>query len=956
MINQSIQFGAWLIALVELVLGLYVLVLNARHSANRHASALLLVIAANTFAVGWMISANTPRQGVQPAILLAITTPAIPVLLSVATIALLKTEWLRRRGRWAVWFVYLLALIPAIMTFLDLGLSTHYWFGGLPSPHYTGGFVQLDQIATGQYASIIQMMAFTLAPTLAALLLLYFIIFDKHILSNSRRLAWLLIIALATTFLLSRFVAPLLFPAFAALLFNTIMAAAYSYTAFQQMISEHRAQRGSLQARLAALILIVTMPLLISVSVFVTRRAGSLLEQDALTNLRTTNRGISSVLNIWLDSNARALSALALQPDIASMDPARQKPILEAMASAYPHMVFVSTIDLNGLNIARNDNQAPQDYSDQVWFQKARQGAPLTLQALVDLTSKEPVLVAATPIKNASGEIAGVAMFATNPDKIAAQLQTYQVGAKNIAFVVDDNNQALAYPDPAYASELRSLSTHPAVMAARDSKNKSPDGIMLSFADGAGSTWRASANQLENGWVVVVQRPESELLAGVFDFQRVALIALAIGALLLLFLSWLTIRQAIQPISDLTEAAASIAAGDLTRVATIQSDDEIGSLARAFNSMTTQLRESIANLERRIAERTRDLERRAIQLQVAAEVANQSAAIRNLSQLLDHTVRLISDRFNFYHAGIFLIDENEKYAVLRAASSEGGQRMLARNHKLAVGQTGIVGYVTGKGEPRIALDVGSDAVYFNNPDLPQTRSEMALPLKVRGRVIGALDVQSTKAAAFSTEDVEVLQVLADQVALAIDNARIHAESERIIRELNTLYRQQVSQSWQRRLESGNYAYIYRSGKVVNEAPPNVAGLNKENDGRLLNLTLALRGQSLGEIALRRHPESPPWSKDEIALAHQIANQIALSLENARLLEENRRRARNETLIGQVTGKTQGLLDVETVIKTATQEIGRSLGLARIQIRLGDGSPEEVYSNDGNEVPSSEVSS
>jgi GAF domain-containing protein/HAMP domain-containing protein len=956
MINQSIQFGAWLITLVELVLGLYVLVLNARHSANRHACALLLIIAANTFAVGWMISANTPGQGLQPAILLAITTPAIPVLLSVTTIALLKSEWLRRRGRWLGWLVYLLALIPAIATFLDLGLGTHYWFGGLPSSYYSGGYVQLDRISTGQYASIIQTIAYTAAPALAVLLLLYFIIFDKQILSGSRRLAWLLITAIVTTFLLSKFVAPLLLPAFAALLSSTIVAAAYSYAAFQQMISERRAQRGSLQARLVALILIVTMPLLIAVSVFVTRRAGSLLEQDALSNLRTTNRGLSSVLNIWLDSNVRALKVLSSQPDITSMDPSRQKPILETMVAAYSHMVLVSTIDLNGLNNARSDSEALKDYSDQIWFQKARQGAPLTLQALVDRASKKPILVAATPIKNESDEIVGVAMFATNLDKIAAQLQTYQVGANDMAFIVDDQNQALTHPDPAFTSELRGMSLHPAVLAARDAKNTSPDGILLSFSDGAGTTWRACANQLENGWVVIVQRPESELLAGVFDFQRVALIALGVGALLLLFLSWITIRQAIQPISDLTEAAASIAAGDLTRVATIQSDDEIGSLARAYNSMTTQLRESITNLERRIAERTRDLERRAVQLQVAAEVANQSAAIRELSQLLDHTVRLISERFNFYHAGIFLIDENEKYAVLRAASSEGGQRMLARNHKLAVGQTGIVGYVTGKGESRIALDVGSDAVYFNNPDLPQTRSEMALPLKVRGRVIGALDVQSTKAAAFSTEDVEVLQVLADQVALAIDNARIHAESERIIRELNTLYKQQISQSWQRRLESDNLAFTYRSGKVINEASPGVAVPSKENDGRALNLPLALRGQSLGEIVLRRHPESPPWSKEEIALAHQIASQIALSLENARLLEENRRRARNEFLVGQITGKTQGLLDIETVIKTATEEIGRSLGLARIQIRLGNGNSDDVYSNEADEVPSPEVSS
>jgi GAF domain-containing protein/HAMP domain-containing protein len=569
------------------------------------------------------------------------------------------------------------------------------------------------------------MVAFTLMPTLAILVLLYLTLFDKSILPNNRHLAWLLMIAILVTLVLLNIVAPLLLPAATALLSSTIIAAAYGFAAFQQMIAERRPQRGSLQARLAAIILIVTMPILLAVSIFVIQRAGSLLEE----------------------------------------------------------------------------------------------------------------------------------------------------------------------------------------------------------------------------WIVVVQRPENELMAEIFVFQRNALIVLAVGVLLLLFLSWFTIRQAIQPINELKETAASIAAGDLTRVAAIQTDDEISSLARAFNSMTTQLRESITNLERRTAERTRELERRAFQLQVAAEVASQAAATHDLAQLLDQTVQLISERFNFYHVGIFLIDENEKFAILRAASSEGGQRMLAYNHKLAIGQKGIVGHVAGKGEPRIAMDVGNDTVYFNNPDLSQTRSEMALPLKVRGQVIGVLDVQSTKAAAFTTEDIEVLQVLADQVALAIDNARTRSESEATIRELNTLTQQQTNQWWQRRLESGDLIYSYRSGKVNKEDVPVLADDRQEPDERWLNLPLVLHGQSLGEIKLRRHPDSPHWSTEDCAVAKQIVNQIVLSLENARLLEENRRRAMNEALVSQITDKTQGLLDVDTVIKTAAQEIGRSLGLARVQIRLENDSSEVSPSNE-----------
>ena len=183
-----------------------------------------------------------------------------------------------------------------------------------------------------------------------------------------------------------------------------------------------------------------------------------------------------------------------------------------------------------------------------------------------------------------------------------------------------------------------------------------------------------------------------------------------------------------------------------------------------------------------------ETQRRAVQLAVASEVARDAIATLDVDQLLDETVRLISERFGFYHAGVFLVDEEHEHAVLRAASSEGGRRMLARGHKLAVGKVGMVGYVTDTGEPRIALDVVEDAMHFVSPDLPETRSEMTLPLRVRGEVIGALDVQSTDEAAFTDEDVAVLQTMADQLANAIENARLFAEIEQTAERLKELDR------------------------------------------------------------------------------------------------------------------------------------------------------------------------
>ncbi|MEJ5311342.1 MAG: response regulator [Anaerolineae bacterium] len=198
--------------------------------------------------------------------------------------------------------------------------------------------------------------------------------------------------------------------------------------------------------------------------------------------------------------------------------------------------------------------------------------------------------------------------------------------------------------------------------------------------------------------------------------------------------------------------------------------------------MREQIQQHTVALEREVAARTADLTRRNIQLQVAAEVARDVSAGGDLDELMRRAVELVQERFGFYHTGLFLIDERREYAVLKAATSQEGRAMLAAGHKLKVGTTGLVGYVAGTGKPRVVLDTDADAQHFRNPYLPHTRSEMALPLQVGERIIGVFDVQSTAANAFDEEDVRILQLMADQLAVAIERTRLFAQIQAALEE------------------------------------------------------------------------------------------------------------------------------------------------------------------------------
>ncbi len=351
----------------------------------------------------------------------------------------------------------------------------------------------------------------------------------------------------------------------------------------------------------------------------------------------------------------------------------------------------------------------------------------------------------------------------------------------------------------------------------------------------------------------------------------------------------------------------------------------------ALRVSNAELLETRASLEERVAERTRDLSQRTRQLQAAAEVARDVASIRGEEQLLDSMVDLISERFGFYHAGIFVASPDGAYAELRAASSEGGKRMLARGHRLQAG-VGIVGAVLATGRPRIALDVGADAVWFNNPDLPETRSEMGLPLRARGEVIGVLDVQSTEPEAFTQEDVTVLQTMAEQLALALDNARLFSESQEALARMERAFGEETRRAWAERRRRTPLAYRYEGQGVVTSLSP-TAEAPTSSEGQRIAAEITLRDQVLATLELER-PADHPWTQEELELVQALATQAALALDNARLFEETLRRSERERLVRQIVDNIRAAASVEQALQRAVGDMSRALGAAELRAQLG----------------------
>jgi GAF domain-containing protein/HAMP domain-containing protein len=572
------------------------------------------------------------------------------------------------------------------------------------------------------------------------------------------------------------------------------------------------------------------------------------------------------------------------------------------------------------------------------------------------------VITTSVPVYDAKNRFQGVAAMDVQLTQITNIVANIQVGKTGYAFLIDGGNRLMALPEQGHADfgitdptqnlgqimDNATLPAAPVELFEILNQVGAVEGGVFNIALNGSERFVAFQQIPEVNYKLVIVVPANELLTettivssqiqqetrntiAISLFLIIGIFILASGASLAIG-NRLTI-----PLQSITQVANEIIAGNFDAKAEVETKDEIGTLSTTLNSMTANIKDLVQSLEQRVQERTAELqeslqknERRGKQYEAIAKVAQAINTTQNLQELLPHISQVISQKFGFYHVGIFLTDVANQYAVLAAANSEGGKRMLKRGHQLKIGEQGIVGYVTASRKPRIALDIGSDAVYFNNPDLPETRSEMALPLIVANQIIGALDVQSTEANAFTNEDVEALSTLADQVSAAIQNARLYEQTQKSLAEAEAVSRQYFTETWKQLSHENKvagYRYTPAGATRINE---NQLAEIERTDRKNITVPIIIRGQTIGELAVLV-PRQENIKIDQMDLIHAVADRVGIFAENARLFDETARRAEREHLVSDITAKIRSTNDPREMLETAIRELREALNVSRIEI-------------------------
>lgn len=692
-------------------------------------------------------------------------------------------------------------------------------------------------------------------------------------------------------------------------------------------------------------------PLLLVGAILAQRSFASEREQ-ALDLQQQVAQRVAAELESFLQEVANDLRSLSGEiRDLEQPDRAQQLSLLlEAFNSGPYRQVYeeFTLLDDQGreqLRVSRTDiiptnelgNRAGKDEFEQP---KASRGAYFGLIEF-DQTSDEPLMTLAIPLfEPRSVQLNGVLVARIRFKTVGDLISTIQISGNQTIYVVDLEGKVVAHQDPSVTLRDKHFD-----LSTQVNNQIGLTGTDVVLGD-------APIHQLDQQILsVVAERPAAEALDSAYNTMYTIVYTILIALVIAAGLGFLVVRQIVRPIEALSTTAQAIIKGDLTQQVEVTSQDELGKLAGAFNSMTAQLRDLIDGLEDRVHERTRALE-------TSAEISRQVTTILSIDKLLQYVVSFIQKEFNFYHVHIYLVDVETGDLVMAEGSGEVGQRLKERGHRLPTGQ-GIVGTVAALNEHFLSNNVNEVLNFVRNPLLPNTNSEMAVPLRKADQVLGVLDIQSEQINRFTAEDVALMQTIANQTAVALDNARLLSETQAALREVERLNRQLTREVWQQfgeEVTTSGYRFVAGNRKKISPAsdawlpPMKEAALQKQMVTQThpgngdpakaeLAMPLLLRGQVIGVLGVKRE-ETPTWAEEEVAAVEAVANQVALALENARLSKEQAKTIVQLKDIDRL--KSEFLTSMSHELRTPLNSI---IGFADVLLQGIDGELNDMALND-----------
>lgn len=354
-------------------------------------------------------------------------------------------------------------------------------------------------------------------------------------------------------------------------------------------------------------------------------------------------------------------------------------------------------------------------------------------------------------------------------------------------------------------------------------------------------------------------------------------------------------------------------------------------LLHTIESMQSTVDESVSEkkqLENAARKHQVELETRMEQVRMSSNAIRSVANAENVIELLDTIARLISEKFGYYHVGVFILDEQKRNAFAQASSSATGAELLGRAFRLSPDKTDPLSSVVAANQPAVMSDAEPKS-FFRDANFPLTRSRMILPLAIRNDVIGLLDIHSDQSQAIGAHDAEIMQTLADLTAISFENIRLTTETKSLIGQLEINTAIQTKRTWTKLTSKQKPAYQYTPAGVRPVFSP-----DKRVEAGDLLVPLMLQGQKIGTIKLKRKGNASHWSEREQVLVEKIADQVALALENSRLVEEAQRNALQDQMIANISTQIRETLDIEAVIRTASTELRRVFDLKEAEIVVG----------------------